>query len=143
MNGVQINAALLGRCIETLEYGMEQLERHDRADIAYDFARAGCVKEFEIVLEQSGKLLRMRLRDYFVETQQADRLFFNDAFRYAAKHGLMGENAVERWLHYREKRNFIAHEYGENFSEDVLNLLPGFVKDAKALLETIGDADNE
>ena len=47
-------------------------------DIAYDIYRATCVKEFEIVLEQSGKLLRKRLGAYFASNRQADRLAFKD-----------------------------------------------------------------
>ena len=143
MNEAQINAALLSRCIATLEYGMNQLKRHDKADIAYDFARAGCVKEFEVILEQSAKLLRIRLRDYFTNSQRVDSLKFGDTFRHAAKHGLIDRKAIVRWLDYREDRNFTAHEYGANFTEDVINLLPGFLKDAKALLKAIGEVDND
>ena len=38
------------------------------------FYRAACVKEFELILEQSGKLLRKRLAAFFASNRQADRL---------------------------------------------------------------------
>ena len=43
------------------------------------------VKEFEIVLEQSGKLLTKRLRPYFASNRQADKLTFKNAFRHAGR----------------------------------------------------------
>ena len=52
----------------------------------YDIYRAASVKEFELVLEQSGKLLRKRLAAWFASNRQADRLPFKDLFRHAARH---------------------------------------------------------
>ena len=67
---------------------------------------------------------------------------FRDLFRHAAKHGLMQPEAVERWLAYRDNRNDTAHNYGEDFAEATLNLLPDFVADAKALAAMIDAADD-
>lgn len=50
--------------------------------------------------------------------------------------------AVERWLTYRDRRNDTAQKYGEHFAEVVLDLLPVFVADAKALADTI-EAGND
>jgi len=99
--------------------------------------RAACVKEFERVLEQSGRLLKRRLRPFFASNRQADELYFNDIFRYAAKHCLIDDPASERWLEYRACRNETAHEYGENYAERTLALLPRFIADAEALVEVI------
>lgn len=38
-------------------------------------------------------------------------------------------------MEYRDSRNSTAHDYGEEFAESVLPLLPQFVNDAKALLK--------
>ena len=100
------------------------------------------MKEFELVLEQSGKLLRKRLAAFFASNQQADRLAFKDLFRHAARHGLMEPEAVECWLRYRDHRNDTAHNYGEDFAEVTLKLLPAFVADAKALAVMIEAADD-
>ena len=141
MNG--IDTTFLRRCIASLERAVEGIERlDDSADVMYDIFRAACVKEFELVLEQSGKLLRKRLADYFASNRQADRLRFKDLFRHAVRHDLMATGAVERWLGYRDHRNDTAHDYGEDFAEATLPLLPGFIEDAKSLADMIERADD-
>ncbi len=94
-------------------------------------------KEFELVLEQSGKLLRKRLAAWFAGNRQADCLHFKDLFRHAARHGLIDSGAAERWLPYRDNRNSTAHDHGEDFADATLTLLPDFIGDAKALADSI------
>ena len=140
---MSIDTTFLRRCIASLERAAEGIERlDDSGDVMYDIFRAACVKEFELVLEQSGKLLRKRLADYFASNRQADRLRFKDLFRHAARHDLMTSDAVERWLGYRDHRNDTAHDYGEDFAEATLKLLPGFIDDARSLADMIEQADD-
>ena len=135
---MNIDTVFLRRCIRTLELALDELGRRSETDgVVYDIYRAACVKEFELVLEQSGKLLRKRLAEFLASNRQADRLSFKDLFRHAAKHGLMEPEAVERWFLYRDNRNDTAHDYGEGFAEATLKLLPGFIADAKALADRI------
>ena len=124
---MSINTDHLNRCIDTLRAAWEGLQQREPGDVLYDIYRAACVKEFELVLAQSGRLLKRRLRPYFASNRQADQLYFNDIFRYAAKHCLISEDACERWLEYRATRNDTAREYGENFAEGTLELLPQFI----------------
>ena len=135
---MSIDTTFLRRCIASLERAVEGIERHEGDDdVMYDIYRAACVKEFELVLEQSGKLLRKRLAVWFASNRQTDRLHFKDLFRHAARHGLIAPATVERWLRYRDNRNFTAHDYGEDFAEATLRLLPAFIEDAKALADVI------
>ena len=134
---MNIDTGFLRRCLDTLERALGELGRSDPDDIAYDIYRAACVKEFELVLEQSGKLLRKRLAAFFSSNRQADRLAFKDLFRHAAKHGLIEPDAAERWLRYRDNRNKTAHDYGAGFAEATLKLLPDFIVDARALADAI------
>ena len=97
----------------------------------------------EIILEQCGSLLKKRLRPFFSSHRQADRLTFKDAFRNAAKHGLITVEASERWFVYRDNRNDTAHNYGERFAETTLKLLPDFISDAKALARVIAEGDDD
>ena len=138
-----INTDFLTRCIATLESASEGLQRHGPDDAFYDIFRAAAVKEFEIVLEQCGSLLKKRLRPYFSSNRQADRLTFKDAFRYAAKHDLISVEASERWFLYRNNRNDTAHNYGEGFAEATLKLLPGFIADAKELVSVIAEGADD
>ena len=139
---MSIDTTFLRRCLATLELAMENLKRPDADDIIYDIYRAACVKEFELALEQSGKLLRKRLAAYFASNRQADRLVFKDLYRHAAKHGLIETDTVERWFRYRDNRNRTAHDYGEDFAEATLELLPRFVADARALADVIDRVDD-
>ena len=138
-----INTDFLKRCIGTLELALNQLRQHEPGDFIYEVFRSACVKEFEIILEQSGSLLRKRLRPYFASNRQADTLAFKDVFRYASKHGLISLQACERWFEYRDNRNDTAHLYGEDFAETTLTLLPQFIADAKELAKIISEAPNE
>lgn len=141
---MSIDTTFLRRCIASLERAVQEVEGiDDREDVLYDIYRAACVKEFELVLEQSGKLVRKRLSVYFASNRQADRLNFKDLFRHAARHDLIDTDAVERWLHYRDNRNDTAHDYGENFAETTLKLLPAFVEDAKVLADMIERTDDD
>lgn len=140
---MSIDTTFLRRCIASLERAVEGIERQeDRDDLMYDIYRAACVKEFELALDQSGKLLRKRLAAWFASNRQADRLHFKDLFRHAARHDLMDCESVERWLRYRDNRNYTAHDYGENFAEATLKLLPDFIGDAKALADMIERTDD-
>ena len=141
---MRIDTTFLRRCIASLERAMTGIEQVDESDeVMYDVFRAACIEEFELVLEQSGKLLRRRLGAYFASNRQTDRLNFKDLFRHAAKHDLIDCEAVERWLGYRDNRNDTAHDYGEDFAEATLKLLPDFVDDAKALADVIERANDD
>lgn len=135
----QVDATFLRRCLGTLDHALAALQRHDPNDVEYDVFRAACVKEFELVLEQSGKLLKKRLTPYFANSRQVDRLVFKDVFRHAAKHGVISADACERWLEYRDNRNETAHDYGEVFAEATLALLPSFLADARELADRLDE----
>ena len=63
-----IDTTFLRRCIASLERAIEGIEQYGADDVLHDVYRAACVKEFELVLEQSGKLLRKRLAAYLPAT---------------------------------------------------------------------------
>ncbi|MCY3691217.1 MAG: nucleotidyltransferase substrate binding protein [Chloroflexota bacterium] len=68
---------------------------------------------------------------------------FKDSFRHAAKHGLISVEACERWFAYRDNRNDTAHDYGADFAETTLKLLPTFIVDARELARVIVEGDDE
>ena len=141
---MSIDVTFLRRCIASLERAAGEIDKYKTSDdLMYDIYRAACVKEFELILEQSGKLIRKQLASYFASNRQADRLVFKDLFRYASRHGLIDIDAAERWLVYRDNRNDTAHDYGEDFAETTLKLLPAFIADAKTLADTIDAVAND
>ena len=102
--------------------------------------RNSAIKGFELTLEQAGKLLKRSLKPYFATPKAVDRLVYKDLFRYGAKHGLVTVEETERWFVYRDNRNSTAHDYGQNFAESTLKLLPSFVSDVKSLIRNLKDA---
>jgi len=133
---MNIDTTFLRCCIDDLEEVSNKISEYSEADnFPYDIYCELCVKKFEVVLEQSGKLLRKHLATYFASNRQADRLSFRDLFRHAAQHDLIDVEAVERWLRYRDTRNDTAHDYGEEIPETLLALLPSFIVDARALAD--------
>ena len=138
-----LNTRFVHRCIVTLELAQSKLSEYQADTAFYDIYRAACVKEFEIVSEQCGKLLKKSLWVFFSSSKQLDALTYKDLFRYAAKHGFASLEEVERWLLYRDHRNQTAHEYGETYADDILKLIPQFVIDARNLLRAIETAPTD
>ncbi len=132
-----IDTTYYERCINTLEKAYTLLLSADSSLIDYDMYRSACIKEFEIILEQSGKLLRKVLKPYFHSSGAVDKLVFKDVFRSALLRSIITDEACERWLQYRDNRNNTAHDYGVNFAEETLTLLPQFIIDAKELVTAI------
>lgn len=128
-----LNIDYFVRCISTLNRAFDGLNQQPQDSDMYDIYRAACVKEFEIILEQTGKLLKKCLKPYFASSKQVDQLLFKDIFRQAAKHGLISLDEAERWLVYRDNRNDTAHDYGEGFANETLRLLPQFIQDARRI----------
>ena len=132
-----LNTDYFVRCIATLERALTLLNANTQDDLMFDIYRAACVKEFEIILEQTGKLLKKCLKPYFASPKQVDQLSFKEVFRHAAKHDLITLAEAERWLGYRDNRNDTAHDYGEGFANETLALLPQFIVDAYRVNQVI------
>ena len=136
---MRLNIEYLERSIETLEGAFALLQQQQPGEITYNIYRAACVKEFEIIEEQCGYLLKRRIRPYFASNRAVDELVFPAIFRHAAKHTLISGDQCERWLQYRRCRNNSAHNYRQNYAQDVLAILPPFIDDAKALSRMLGE----
>ena len=130
------------RCVDTLEKAYGLLLKTDLGEIDYDMYRSACVKEFEIILEQSGKLLRKSLKPFLHSSKAVDKLYFNEVFRQAVLRDIISSELCENFLEYRENRNSTAHDYGVNFAEETLVLLPRFIKDARLFTEAIKKQNN-
>ena len=128
-----LDTSLLIRCTLALDRALALLGQSQPDSVDYELYCSACVKEFEIIIEQAGKLLKKALRPYYASPRQADALVYKDIFRAATQHGLLSTDEVERWLSYRDNRNTTAHDYGVGFAEATVKLLPQFVTDATAL----------
>jgi len=134
---MKIDTSYYERCISTLEKAHSLLLKANVDEIDYEMYRSASIKEFEIILEQSGKLLRKVLKPYFHSSKEVDKLYFKDIFRQAVLRSIISTESCERWLEYRDNRNNTAHDYGVVFAEDIIALLPKFIADAKDLAAAI------
>lgn len=138
-----LNISYIVNCINTLEKAMMLLVNHAPDTLEYNIYRSACLKEFEIVLEQSNKLLKRRLKEMAANPALIEKLTFKDVLRLAVKSQIITHEACNRWFLYRDNRNSIAHDYGEGFANETLLLFPMFIDDARDLVQKIqseGDA---
>lgn len=133
----KIDTTYIERCISTLSKAFGLLQKTNPDEIDYDMYRSACIKEYEIIIEQCGKLLRKCLKPYFHSSKAVDQLYFKDIFKQAVLRSIITPELCERFLAYRDNRNNTAHDYGVNFAEETLVLLPAFIKDAQLLTECI------
>jgi nucleotidyltransferase substrate binding protein (TIGR01987 family) len=128
---------MLLRCSQALDQALLLLQQSVPGSVLYELYRSARVKEFEIIIELAGKLLKKALRPYYASPRQAEGLVYKDIFRAAARHGLLSTLEAERWLTYRDSRNNTAHDYGAGFAEAAVTFLPQFVTDATALAQLL------
>jgi hypothetical protein len=134
---MKIETDFLEKCNLTLAKAFELLQEEQCGTINYELYRSASVKEFEIILEQIGKLLKKCLKPYFSSPVLVDKLVFKDIFREATKLGLISIEVSERWMVYRDNRNTTAHDYGVGFANDTLKLLPQFIADTDYIISII------
>ena len=134
---MKIETDFLEKCNRTLAKAYELLQQEEDGSINYELYRSASVKEFEIILEQVGKLLKKCLKPYFSSPKEVDMLVFKDIFRQAVKFGLITVEDAERWMEYRDNRNTTAHDYGVGFANDTLKLLPQFIVDTNNIISII------
>jgi len=139
---MKIDTSYLQRCVLALDKAYDNLQKYSTDEIEYDMYRSAVIKEFEIILEQSGKLLKKMLKPYFHTSKAVDKLYFKDIFREAGLHDLLKVDEVQRWLEYRDNRNSTSHDYGEELANNTLVLIKQFVKDASNLIEVINNNDS-
>jgi len=132
-----IDTSYIKKCNLALQKANSELKKYSQDDFMYEMYRSATIKEFEIILEQSGKLLKKVLRAYFHSNKEADKLNFKDIFRHAGLHSLLTIDEVERWLEYRDNRNSTAHDYGEYLAKETLVLIEQFIVDVDKLIEII------
>lgn len=137
----KLDTTYIQRCNLALARAFEYLLKYDEDEVEYDMYRSAVIKEFEIILEQSGKLLKKLLKKYLHTNKAVDKLPFKEIFRQAGLHGLLSIDEVERWLRYRDNRNSTAHDYGESLANNTLLLIEQFIKDTNRLIDEINNAN--
>jgi uncharacterized protein YutE (UPF0331/DUF86 family) len=140
---MSISTLYLERLLQTLQSATVRLNQTDEASLDYDIYRHAVIKEFELILEMCGKLLRKALKAYGGSPRDVDRLVYNDVFRRCVKHDLLDIELAERWFAYRLNRNNTAHDYGVEFVQVTLTLLPAFIEDVQTIIKQLNEQFGE
>lgn len=132
-----IDTTFIAKCLNTLKHAVSKMQNEEKNSIEYDIYRTAAVKEFEIILEQAGTLLKRALRNYYYSSKKVDMLYFKDIFRHAANHSIITIQEAENWIKYRDERNDTVHHYGEEHAEDISDLMNKFIKDTNSLIQKL------
>jgi hypothetical protein len=132
-----LNVDHLRRCTRTLHSSLALFEQSKGDELLEEVYRNAIVKGYELAQETTFKLLVKALKHYGHGGKKLSETPVKDVLRLAGAHGLMSLDAVERWFRYRDNRNNTAHDYGVNFAEHTLTLLPAFLQDITVLADVL------
>ncbi len=97
--------------------------------------RGACIQAFEYSYELAVKMIRRQLAQVVSNPQDLAQSTFADLIRTAADAGLVKD--VKRFIVYRDARNQTSHTYDEVTAEDVIKVIPNFLRDASFLLNQL------
>ncbi len=125
----------LRKSIEALERVIKTVNRFDASDEDLQEAlRAGVIQNFEVVYEQSWKMMERWLEEN-VGTVYVNVRSRRELFRRAAESLIITD--VDRWMEYHESHNLTSHTYDEDTAQSVFEDATEFVHDAKRLLRIL------
>lgn len=113
----------------------EGLARH-LAEPADEQLRDGLIQRFEFTYDLSHKMLRRALEEAAANPEEVDRMTFPTLIRTASEQGLLRSDWAE-WRTFREMRNITSHTYDETKARQVAAAIPGFLEEARGLLERL------
>ena len=132
-----LNIEHLRRCMQTLDSSLLLYQKAEIGSINQEVFRNAIVKSYELTQETAFKLLKKALRVYGHGGKKLEATTIKDLLRLSAVHDLMTLSEVERWFRYRENRNNTAHDYGEQFADKTLVLIPEFLQDIATLADVL------
>ena len=100
---------------------------------------AGVIQNFEFTYELSWKYIKRWLENNIGSTE-VDGVSRRHLFRLAMENKLIED--VESWMNYHYARNRTSHTYDIATAEEVYEIALNFLKDAKKLLEAIGERND-
>lgn len=113
----------------------EGLTRH-LAEPGDEQVRDGLIQRFEFTYDLSHKMLRRALEDAAANPEEVDRMTFPTLIRTAGEQGLLHSDWTQ-WRTFREMRNITSHTYDEAKARQVAAAIPGFLEEARGLLERL------
>jgi nucleotidyltransferase substrate binding protein (TIGR01987 family) len=132
-----LNINQLRRCMKTLDSSLVFYQAAESDSIEQEVFRNAIIKGYELTQETAFKLLKKALKAFGHGGKKLEATPVKDILRLAAVHDLLTLPEVERWFAYRDNRNNTAHDYGEQFANDTLTLIPTFLQDIATLADVL------
>ena len=132
-----LNINQLRRCMKTLDSSLVFYQAAESDSIEQEVFRNAIIKGYELTQETAFKLLKKALKAFGHGGKKLEATPVKDILRLAAVHDLLTLSEVERWFAYRDNRNNTAHDYGEQFANDTLTLIPAFLQDIATLADVL------
>ncbi len=132
-----LNINQLRRCMKTLDSSLVFYQAAESDSIEQEVFHNAIIKGYELTQETAFKLLKKALKAFGHGGKKLEATPVKDILRLAAVHDLLTLSEVERWFAYRDNRNNTAHDYGEQFANDTLTLIPAFLQDIATLADVL------
>ena len=98
-----------------------------------NYIKDSCIKRFEYTYETAKKIMNKFLKKEYDKTEKD--LSINNIFR--EMYGLNLIENFENWTEYRELRNLTSHEYNDNNTYKIIDVIPKFIKDVEFLIKNL------
>lgn len=137
---VDVSTAPLRAALARLETNLslaQSIDAQTNDDLKLALATAA-IKSFEYTYEVATKLIHRHLETTAADATEVDRLSYPSLLQLAVDKHLISD--TQRWLAYRRDRNVTSHAYHAALAFGICSRLPGFARDAHALLATIEGA---
>jgi len=97
------------------------------------YIKDSCIKRFEYTYKSAKKIMNKYLKKEYNKSEKD--LTINNIFREMYSLGFI--QSFENWVLYREKRNTTSHEYNQEESLNIIEIIPDFIKDTKFFIEKL------
>lgn len=129
---MELDITPLGRAVARLDEGL----RRYLQDTSDDQIRDGLIQRFEFTYELSHKMLKRYLETASANPADFDAMDFQTLIRTGNEQGLLlGDWPA--WRTWRNLRARTSHTYNENVALEVVGAIPGFLEEARHLLDRL------
>jgi nucleotidyltransferase substrate binding protein (TIGR01987 family) len=129
---MQLDITSLQEAVNRLNEGIEKF-KEDPQD---EFVRDACIQRFEYTYELCHKTLRRYLEMYEPSDEAIKTMSFPTLIRTGCERDLLRSD-WRKWQIYRDARNNTSHTYDELIAKEMMEIVPDFLLEAKALFNNL------
>jgi nucleotidyltransferase substrate binding protein (TIGR01987 family) len=124
-----LDLSSLEKAIASLDEAVTEYDKHP----SNKFVRDATIQRFEYTYELSHKMLKRYLEMTEPSAEEVDQMSFPTLIRTGSERGIM-LTGWDVWKLFRDARNLTSHTYNEKKANEVCQIIPRFLQDAKHLL---------